>query len=186
LTAAPEDFDRVGDLLGDFCEAAAEPAPQSAQPGDRQRGAGTGVRRAPGEINRALAVLWPEIVGAEVAANASPAQLKAARLVVSTSSSVWAHTLQCMGEDLMARLNQRLGPGTVQQIAFRHAGWEERQRGETADGATRGNASPMQLSREQVEAVGQLENLDLPPEIRDRIARAMRASFVRGQQGPVR
>jgi hypothetical protein len=186
--AEPEDFDRVGDLLGDFCEAAASPAPGPTQSGEKRPSQGAGLARATGDVARALAAVWPEVAGAEVAANASPVQLKAGRLVVSTSSSVWANTLQYMGEDLIDRLNQRLGPGMVQRVIFRHAGWEERRRGETADPNRQsgGYDSPAQLSREQEEALAQVEALDIPDAVRESMARAMRASFVRSQRDSVR
>jgi hypothetical protein len=191
-----EDFDRVGSLLGDFCEAAASVVPS----GGARRGHAPGVptEGAPdvglardagtprGDLTRLLAVVWPEIAGADVAANARPVQFKRGRVVVSVSSSVWAHTLQYMGDDLKTRLNERLGPGVVGQIVFRHAGWEERPRGEPGDRSVTDRAGGQMLSEEQTEALGQLESLNLPPEIRDSIARAMKASFVRGEQDSVR
>lgn len=184
----PEDFARVGDLLGDFCEGAARPMSAEAAHAQRQQAGRSQPGKLPRDDSRALAAAWPEVAGAEVAANASPVQLKAGRLVVSTSSSVWAHTLQYMGEDLRARLNERLGRGTVKEIVFRHAGWEERPRGETANRApvVPVDVGSQTLSQDQEAALKQVEELDLPPAIRERIARAMRASFVRGQQEPVR
>jgi hypothetical protein len=183
---SPEDFNRVGDLLGDFCEAAASPSSSSTQPSESKRFAGKAAGGASSDPARALATAWPDIAGEEVAANASPVQLKAGRLVVSTSSSVWAHTLQYMGEDLMARLNSQLGAGTVQRIVFRHAGWEERWRGEPTASHSSERPGPAKLSSEQEQALAQVEDLDLPPAVREKVSRAMRASFVRGQQDRVR
>jgi hypothetical protein len=180
--ASPEDFNRVGDLLGDFCEAAASPSSSGARGSENPQSKWTGARKVSGDPARALASAWPDIAGAEVAANASPVQLKAGRLVVSTSSSVWAHSLQYMSEDLMTRLNLRLGAGTVQQIVFRHAGWEERWRGEPT--ARHSSERPGPAKQEQ--ALAQIEDLDLPPAVRESVVRAMRASFVRGQQDTVR
>lgn len=168
---APEDFDRLGELLSDFCEAAAAPGVPDASPGDTAR---------------ALAAVWSEVAGAEVASNASPVQFKAGRLVVSTSSSVWADTLQYMSADLVSRLNQRLGPGTVRQILFRHAGWEERPAGERTSAPAGEGAGAERLSREQEEALAGLDELDLPGAMRDSVARAMRASFVRSKRDSVR
>jgi hypothetical protein len=182
----PEDFDRVGDLLGDFCEAAATPEPPKNGAANEGPSTGPLPRRTPGEVARALAELWPEIAGAEVAANASPVQLKAGRLVVSTSSSVWAHTLQYMSEDLRIRLNTRLGAGTVQQIMFRHAGWEERPRTAVTEYPAVEPVASGTLSLEQTQALEQLEQLDLPQAIREKMERAMRASFARTQRDSVR
>ncbi len=182
----PEDFDRVGSLLGEFCEAAATPAPVDGQANDEQRSVGRGARTTPGDASRALAGVWPAVVGAEVAANAAPVQLKAGRLVVSTSSSVWAQTLQYMSVDLAVRLNERLGEGVVRQIVFRHAGWEERPPGETADRQRRETDEAGPLSPEQQQALDDLDRVDLPPAVRGQIERAMRASFVRTQRDSVR
>ena len=55
------------------------------------------------------------------------------KISVSASSSVWAQTLQLMAEAIVARLNARLGGGTIERAVFRHAGWE--------DGSQRGHAS---------------------------------------------
>jgi hypothetical protein len=188
-----EDFDRVGNLLGDFCEAAASVAPprrsirghEPDAPAETVSGARGGEQQR-GNTGRVLAAVWAEVAGADVAANARPAQLKGGRLVVSVSSSVWAHTLQYMGDDLIARLNGRLGPGVVQQIVFRHAGWEERSRRHPGDPSPIEHTELRTLSEEQAKAIAQVEGLDLPPEIRDSIARAMKASFVRGEQDSVR
>ncbi|OFW65711.1 MAG: hypothetical protein A2Y74_09685, partial [Actinobacteria bacterium RBG_13_63_9] len=145
---------------------------------------------APGDPARRLALVWVDVVGAEVAANARPVQLRKGRLTVSASSSVWAHTLQYMGEDMKTRLNERLGPGTIEQIAFRHAGWEERPRREQSElGAveqTRPTALPKAFPAQQKEALARLAELDLPPAIREQIAKAMKAAFVRGEQDSVR
>jgi hypothetical protein len=191
-----EDFERLGSLLGEACEAAAPAVLSGSAKGARGpgRSAGTGSggagARSSGdssvEPGRLLAVVWPEVVGAEVAANARPVQLRKGRLVVSASSSEWAHTLQYMGEDMKARLNERLGSGAIEQIAFRHAGWEERPRCERGERSPHEHTQPSALSAQQVEALARLEELDLPSEIRDQIARAMKASFVRGEQDSVR
>jgi hypothetical protein len=85
-------------------------------------GGGTTAREA--GLNQRLADVWADVVGAEIAANARPAQLRDGRLVVTTSSSAWAQTLQLMSEMIIARLNERLGEGAVQKAVFRHAGWE--------------------------------------------------------------
>jgi hypothetical protein len=190
MMAGPEDFERLGNLLGDACEAVAP----TASPGKARDLAGTKDSRGravtaggtPRDPVRRLALVWADVVGVEVAANARPVQLRNGRLVVSASSSVWAHTLQYMGEDLKARLNDRLGAGTIEQIAFRHAGWEERTRLERADQATADQTPPRTLTTQQKEALARLAELDLPKAIQEQIARAMKAAFVRGEQDAVR
>lgn len=101
------DFERVGSLL---------PA-----------GLGRGM---PAE--RRLATVWPDVVGPEVARNAQPRTLRAGRLVVATSSSVWAQTLQHMAGEILPRLNEALAAGLddqteavfIREAIFRPAGWD--------------------------------------------------------------
>jgi predicted nucleic acid-binding Zn ribbon protein len=107
------DFDRLGDLLPDRAQGAAAASPPAA--------AMTGVND---ELNQRLVAVWPEAVGVEVAANARPAQFRDGRLVVTTSSSAWAHTLQLMAPMVVDKLNGRLGEGAIEKVVFRHAGWD--------------------------------------------------------------
>lgn len=97
------DFDRLGDLLPE------------GRPGNGP---------AAGDPGRRLAAVWADAVGAEVAANARPVQFRDGRLVVTTSSSAWAQTLQLMSPILVARLNERIGEAIVTRAVFRHAGWD--------------------------------------------------------------
>ena len=156
-------------------------------------------------------MIWPELVGDEVAANAQPVQLKQGRLVVSASSSAWAQTLQLMSDAIVARINEHLGDGVVERVVFRHAGWEERPTGRSSAGpaAVRrlgrgedprarstttgdgpdpaGGADTLPaLSAEQKAVLAQVETLDLSPELREQILRAMEAAFVRAQPDSVR
>jgi hypothetical protein len=179
-----EDFDRVGSLLGDACDAVVSAEEMAAAPARRR--SATTAKAAPPDPARALAALWPDIAGPDVAANARPVHLSQGRLVVSTSSSVWAHTLSYMESDLKDKVNERLGPGVIDQIIFRHAGWEERKRSRQAAPPLPRPALSEPLSARQIEALAEVEDLDLPTEIRERILRAMKASFVRGEQDSVR
>ena len=126
------DFNRLGDLL----PAGNEGAPGAIGPGEAREGSsGAGSsRQTPmsgaaddraADLNRLLAAVWADVVGAEVAGNAKPVQLRDGRLVVTTSSSAWAQTLQLMSEMVIARLNERLGEAAVKKAVFRHAGWED-------------------------------------------------------------
>jgi hypothetical protein len=182
--SGPADFDRLGDLLGEA--GGVPPGATRGGPGDRDA--------------EVLAVIWPEVVGDEVAANARPVQLKQGRLVVSASSSAWAQTLQLMGDAVAARINERMGERVVEEVVFRHAGWEERSAGRpvggpggrVSAGRPSGGHGPGQvgeggaLSAEQTAALAEVEALDLSPELRDKIAHAMEAAFVRAQQDSVR
>jgi len=175
----------VGDLLGDACVG---PAEETAPGG----GGKTGRRCCkPGEpspessrdagesASRRIAEVWPGVVGEEVAANARPAYLRRGRLVVSTSSTVWAQTLQFMGEMLVGRLNEHLGENAVNEVVFRHAGWEDR----PARGAVATVVVPEShsLSAEERAALDDVVRMGLPPRIRDQILQAMAAAFARSR-----
>ena len=180
--SGPDDFDRVGDLLGDFCEVAASPT--DGQKAASARGA---LRKdhvvGAVDLGRAIAVAWPDAVGAEVAVNARPVRERDGRLTVCTSSSIWAHTLQYMGDDLAARLNERLGYEAIQQIVFRHAGWEGAPLPAEGTGEMEEtDAATLGLSERQREALEEVSRLDLPSAIREKIVGAMKASFVREQR----
>jgi hypothetical protein len=138
------DFDRLGSLLpsaGDISGgtggagasrtaagtggASAARGAGAADAGEGARAGGAARAGAEADLSQRLAAVWPEAMGAEVAANAKPVQFRDGRLVVTTSSSAWAQTLQLMSEMVVARLNERLGPGAVGKAVFRHAGWED-------------------------------------------------------------
>lgn len=188
------DPERLGDLLGNTYETLAGEAPTNTPPGAVPCDADL-------TPERMLAAIWPEVVGSEVAANARPVQIRGKRLVVTASSSVWAQTLQFMGAAIAAGINERLGADAVRQIVFRHAGWEERPRGlggageagvaEVACEPTRAGGAATRpadaaLSEEQRAALADVARLDLTPELREKMLRAMRAAFVRGEKDSVR
>ena len=193
--SVPRDFDRLGDLLGDVCEVpGGREAPGAPRPvrGPRPRRAGVVPvvsAAAASDPARRVALVWPEAVGTEVAANARPVQLRNGRLTVSVSSSAWAQTLQFLSEAITVRLNEKLGEEVVESVVFRHAGWEERLRRdsgpEPAADTGRPAASP-RLSADQREALAQVAALDLPAGLRERITQAMEAAFVRGGPDSVR
>lgn len=205
------DFDRLGDLLQRVAGKSATDLPDCAAPADRS-GREANVPQAASRRDPAYAVasIWPEVVGPEVVANAQPVQLRQGRLVVSASSSVWAQTLHLMSDAIVARLNDRLGPGSVKRVIFRHAGWEEslqrrcpdrKRPGMLSKSAATGSigsageqirpgvlpdASRASLSQPEEDALVTVEYLDLTPELRGKIIRTMRAAFVRMQQDVVR
>ena len=205
---ALDDFSLVGELLPRVDGSAGKVVerPDHARlPGSVRTG--SSAPRGVEEPARLVAAVWPDVVGEEVAANARPVYLKRGRLVVSTSSSAWAQTLQLMGGAIVERLSERLGAGLVEQVVFRHAGWEERppvfagpapvaaasagsrdgwkgphREACTVVGGEAERAYARGLSWEQREALAAVERLDLPADLRSKIARSMRAAFVRGGQ----
>jgi predicted nucleic acid-binding Zn ribbon protein len=86
-------------------------------------------RRAPRPLSSAIAGLtdqlaprtllgdvqrvWPTVVGAVVAKEATPTTERGGTLTISCRSSVWAQELDLMAPELVGRLNERLGEGRI-------------------------------------------------------------------------
>ncbi len=56
---------------------------------------------------------WEELVGAEVAAHATPEAFDDGRLVVRAGSTAWATQLRLLAPSVLRRLAEELGPGIV-------------------------------------------------------------------------
>ena len=59
---------------------------------------------------------WSALVGQEVAEHAHPESFADGRLVVRTDSTAWATQMKMLAGDLLRRLNEVLGDGTVTVI----------------------------------------------------------------------
>jgi predicted nucleic acid-binding Zn ribbon protein len=59
---------------------------------------------------------WAAVVGAEVAAHVVPESYVDGRLVVRTDSTAWATEMKLLAGNVVHRLNQELGDGTVEVI----------------------------------------------------------------------
>ena len=59
---------------------------------------------------------WSAVVGDEVAAHVTPESYADGRLVVRTDSTAWATEMKLLAGNLVHRLNQELGDGTVEVI----------------------------------------------------------------------
>jgi predicted nucleic acid-binding Zn ribbon protein len=59
---------------------------------------------------------WSALVGSDVAEHATPESFTEGRLVVRTDSTAWATQITLLSGDLLRRLNEVLGDGTVTAI----------------------------------------------------------------------
>ncbi|RNM12596.1 DUF721 domain-containing protein [Nocardioides pocheonensis] len=59
---------------------------------------------------------WASVVGDEVAAHVTPESYADGRLLVRTDSTAWATQMKLLAGNLIHRLNQDLGDGTVEVI----------------------------------------------------------------------
>jgi predicted nucleic acid-binding Zn ribbon protein len=62
---------------------------------------------------------WEAIVGADIARHATPESFADGRLSVRAGSTAWATQLRLLAPDLVRRLNEVLGDGTVERIEVR-------------------------------------------------------------------
>jgi predicted nucleic acid-binding Zn ribbon protein len=67
----------------------------------------------------ALQSTWAEVVGARIAAVASPVSERGGEVTVSCSDSVWAQELDLMQSQLLERLRARLGEQAPASLRFR-------------------------------------------------------------------
>lgn len=59
---------------------------------------------------------WADIVGRQLALHTSPESFESGELTVSADSSAWATQVRLMAPQLLKRLAEELGHGTVRRI----------------------------------------------------------------------
>jgi predicted nucleic acid-binding Zn ribbon protein len=59
---------------------------------------------------------WPDVVGAAIAAEATPVSERRGVVTVSCSASVWAQELDLMAPTILGRLNARLGGARIERL----------------------------------------------------------------------
>lgn len=69
--------------------------------------------------------LWPEVVGANIAARSRATKCRDGVLTVSVASSVWLQQLTMMRLEIVKLFAQRVGPDAVTDIRFTAHGWSE-------------------------------------------------------------
>jgi predicted nucleic acid-binding Zn ribbon protein len=62
---------------------------------------------------RGVFARWPELVGDEIGAHSTPETFTDGKLVVRTDSTAWATQLKLLVPQVLRRLNEDLGEGTV-------------------------------------------------------------------------
>ena len=81
-------------------------------------------RAAPETRLASTQAVWAEAVGPSLAAAAEPVSERGGTIVVRCESAVWAQELEMMGEQLLARLRQRLGEKAPRELRFEtRPGW---------------------------------------------------------------
>ncbi|HEX6451488.1 MAG TPA: DUF721 domain-containing protein [Trebonia sp.] len=65
---------------------------------------------------------WAEIVGAQVAAHVTPETFDEGELVVLADSPAWATQMRLLAPQVLKRLGEELGVGTVRHVKVRTQG----------------------------------------------------------------
>jgi predicted nucleic acid-binding Zn ribbon protein len=71
---------------------------------------------APATLLADLQSVWPDAVGAAIAAEATPASERGGVVTIACSASVWAQELDLMAPTIIERLNAAVGGGRVTRI----------------------------------------------------------------------
>ncbi|MBU4316936.1 MAG: DUF721 domain-containing protein [Proteobacteria bacterium] len=62
---------------------------------------------------------WEGIVGESLAQNAIPSAMKGKILIVNVASSIWIQELHFLKNDLIMKINRKLGAETVTEMKFK-------------------------------------------------------------------
>lgn len=65
---------------------------------------------------------WPEIVGPQVADHVTPVSFEDGELIVDADSPAWATQMRLLAPQILKRLGEELGAGTVRHLKVRGSG----------------------------------------------------------------
>jgi predicted nucleic acid-binding Zn ribbon protein len=125
---------------------------------------------------------WPTAVGDAVARKAWPLRLgRDGTLHVAAASATWANELSLLQEEILAALRARLGADSPSKVRFAVGPIPEPERSPepVADAAAGTLEMPPEVEREADAAAAEIAD----PELRELVARAARASLLRGRSG---
>jgi predicted nucleic acid-binding Zn ribbon protein len=72
---------------------------------------------------------WPDIVGPQLAAHTRPETFEEGELTVSADSPAWATQVRLLAPQILRRLAEELGHGTVRHIKVRGPAGPQRKHG---------------------------------------------------------
>lgn len=72
-----------------------------------------------------LMTLWPDVVGAAVAAQTRPIKCRDGVLLVAVSSSAWLQQLTLMRGEIVRQYDRKVGKGAIREVTFTAHGWSE-------------------------------------------------------------
>jgi hypothetical protein len=129
----------------------------------------------------AVTAAWPEAVGDAIARHAWPRRIaRDGTLHVATASATWANELAFLGEEILGRLRDRVGPNAPKGIKCAVGPIPEEP---ARDAPETGPPSSSQVPEEVASAAASAAAAIDDPELRELVARAARASLLKARSG---
>ena len=128
----------------------------------------------------ALTVAWPEVVGDAIARQAWPLRIaRDGTLHVATSSATWANELGFLADEIVERLQTRLGPEAPARLRCAVGPVPESAADEPEPPPERPPEVPAEIGEEADSVASAIDD----PELRELVARAARASLLKARSG---
>ena len=128
----------------------------------------------------ALTAAWPEVVGDAIARQAWPLRIARDRtLYVATSSATWANELGFLADEIVERLQARLGPDAPGRLRCAVGPVPESAADEPEPTVERPPEVPAEIGEEADSVSSAIDD----PELRELVARAARASLLKARSG---
>ena len=128
----------------------------------------------------ALTAAWPEVVGDAIARQAWPLRIARDRtLYVATSSATWANELGFLADEIVERLQARLGPDAPGRLRCAVGPVPESAADEPEPTVERPPEVPAEIGEEADSVASAIDD----PELRELVARAARASLLKARSG---
>ncbi len=130
----------------------------------------------------ALTSAWPAVVGDAIARQAWPLRIaRDGTLHVATSSSTWAHELAFLGDEIIARLRERLGADAPTKVRCAVGPIPESAKLDESppEPFPVADEMPAEVRSEAASAASAITD----PELRELVARAARASLLKARSG---
>ena len=129
----------------------------------------------------ALTAAWPDAVGEAIARHAWPLRIsRDGTLHVATSSSTWANELVFFADEIVTRLEERLGPEAPKALRCAAGPVPESARSTEPEAVLEPAVEvPAEIVAEADSAAAAIDD----PELRELVARAARTSLARARSG---
>ena len=128
----------------------------------------------------ALTAAWPEVVGDAIARQAWPLRIaRDGTLYVATSSATWANELGFLADEIVERLQARLGPDAPARLRCAVGPVPESAADEPEPTVERPPEVSAEIGEEAESVASAIDDLEL----RELVARAARASLLKARSG---